>query len=47
MTDMSAKPTTPPGSPLKPQEKPVLDARAVALKVLEKRRAVFAGLAKR
>lgn len=47
MTDMSTKPHTPPGSPPKPQEKAVMDARGVALKVLEKRRAVFAGLAKR
>ncbi|WP_198296353.1 hypothetical protein [Deinococcus sp. DB0503] len=47
MTDMSTKPHTPPGSPQKPQEKPAPDVRAVALKVLEKRWAVFAGLAKR
>ena len=47
MTDMSTESQTPPGSPLKAQEKPVLEARVVALKVLEKRRAVFAGLAKR
>lgn len=47
MTDMSTKPQTPTGSPQKAQEKPAPDVLAVALKVLRKRRAVFAGLAKR
>ncbi|WP_268806555.1 hypothetical protein [Deinococcus aerius] len=44
---MSTKRHTPTGSSQKAQEKPAPDVRAVALKVLEKRWAVFAGLAKR
>lgn len=47
MTDMSTKSQKPPGSPLKASEKLMPDALASALRVLEKRRAVFAGLAKR
>lgn len=43
MTGMSTRPHTPTNSP----QKPAPDVRAVALEVLKKRWAVFAGLAKR